>query len=307
MNDITLRPGIDGLPETSNLDEATCESARPSTAPVRPEHSWWAGRWFRALAQVLDSNRISEGRACARSGRVAHLEVQPGLVLAEVQSSANATQAPYRVRMATVTFTDAQWDRIIALMGQRAIYAAQLINGEMPEDIEAVFQTAGVSLFPASMHDLGAGCTCSEWPSACRHVVAVFCMLGEWIDSDPFLLFTLRGRTKEQIMSALRAQRAGQLDSETLQPQSAVEPGAMTDPRALPADLDEFWRLDSRLEEIQIRISPPEIEAELLKVLGELSFVENQDVRAQLQEIYRRVSERALDLAFQDPAETRLG
>jgi uncharacterized Zn finger protein len=295
-----------GYPHSIDLGETSVESGPLIAAGVRSEHSWWAGRWFRALAQVLDANRISEGRACARSGRVVQLEVQPGLVLAEVQSSADATQAPYRVRMATVTFTDAQWDRIIALMGQRAIYSAQLINGEMPEDIDAVFQAAGVSLFPASMHDLGAGCTCSEWPSACRHVVAVFCRLGEWIDSDPFLLFTIRGRTKEQIMSALRVQRAGQLDTDGFQPMSGTEPGTMTDPRALPADLDEFWRLDSRLEEIQIRISPPEIDAELLKVLGELSFVENQDVRAQLQEIYRRVSRRALDLAYQDPAEASL-
>jgi len=45
----------------------------------------------------------------------------------------------------------------------------------------------------------------------------------------------------------------------------------------------------------------PEIEAELLKVLGDLSFVDQQDVRDELVEIYRRVSQRAIDLAFQDP------
>lgn len=288
------------------LDEASGETGTSAGRVVssngRAEHSWWAGRWMRALAQVLDGNRISDGRACARAGRVTQLEIQPGLVLAEVQSSANATHAPYRVRMATAIFTDTQWDRIIALMGQRAIYAAQLINGEMPEDIEEVFQVAGVSLFPASMHDLGASCTCSEWPSACRHVVAVFCELGERIDSDPFLLFTIRGRTKEQIMSALRDQRAEQYDGVALPAPSLPEPGAITDPRALPTDLDEFWHLDSRLEDIQIRITPPEIEAELLKVLGDLSFVEKQNIRDQLTEIYERVSKRSLDLAFRDPA-----
>jgi len=267
----------------------------------RSEHSWSAGRWMRSLAQMLDANRMSEGRACVRAGRVMHVEVQPGLVLAEVQSSANVTQAPYSVRMSTAVFTDAQWDRIIALMGQRAIYAAQLINGEMPEDIEAVFQAAGVSLFPAGMHELGAECTCSEWPSACRHVVAVFCRLGELIDEDPFLLFAMRGRTREQLMSALRMQRAVHSDEDAHEMAGVMEQGATTDPRALPIDLDAFWRLDSRLEEIQFRIAMPEIEAELLKVLGDLSFVDQQDVRDELVEIYRRVSQRAIDLAFQDP------
>ncbi len=284
------------------LGETTTRAGRAASSTGRAEHSWWAGRWMRSLAHVLDANRISDGRACARAGRVTQLEIQPGLVLAEVQSSANATHAPYRVRMATAVFTDTQWDRIIALMGQRAIYAAQLINGEMPEDIEEVFQVAGVSLFPTSMHDLGAGCTCSEWPSACRHVVAVFCELGERIDSDPFHLFTIRGRTKEQIMSALRDQRAEQYEGVALPAPSLPEPKAVTDPRSLPTDLDEFWRLDSRLEDIQIHITPPEIEAELLKVLGDLSFVEKQNVRDQLAEIYERVSRRSLDLAFLDPA-----
>jgi len=304
-----MRSITDRTEDFVELDEASGETVvsaeRVVSSNVRAEHSWWAGRWMRSLAQVLDANRIADGRAYAKAGRVTQLEIQPGLVLAEVQSSANATHTPYRVRMATAVFTDTQWDRIIALMGQRAIYAAQLINGEMPEDIEEVFHVAGVALFPASMHDLGASCTCSEWPSACRHVVAVFCELGERIDSDPFLLFTIRGRTKEQIMSALRDQRAEQYDTVAISSPSLPGPGAITDPRSLPTDLDEFWRLDNRLEEIQIRITPPEIEAELLKVLGDLSFVEKQNVRDQLAEIYERVSKRALDLAFRDPARSR--
>jgi uncharacterized Zn finger protein len=204
------------------------------------------------------------------------------------------------VRMAPAVFSDAQWERLVSLMGQQAIYAAQLINGEMPEDIDTVFQAAGVSLFPSSLHDLGASCTCSEWPSACRHIVAVFCQLGEWIDEDPFLLFTIRGRTKEQVMTALRSQRAEQWEGQSPALLDAEMLSALTDPRALPADLDEFWALDSELNDIQIKVAPPEIEMELLKVLGELSFVEDDDVREQLAEIYRRVSGRALNLAFED-------
>ena len=279
--------------------ETTAELSRVGHGPGRVEYTWWAGRWMRALAQVLDSSRISEGQAFARAGRVTQIEVQPGLVLAEVDGAAGSVQTPYRVRMSTVTFTDTQWERVLALMSQRAIYAAQLVNGEMPEDIEGVFQAAGVSLFPTSMHDLGASCSCSEWPSACRHVVAVFCRLGDMIDDDPFTLFTIRGRTKERIMSELRAQRAGQWDaglSDALD--RGVNANVVTDPRSLPSNLDEFWHLDSRIEEIQIRVGPPEIEAELLKLLGEMSFVDDRDVRAQLEAIYGRVSRKAQDLAF---------
>jgi uncharacterized Zn finger protein len=293
--------GSNQIVTPDNGDDGS-ENGRGNGRAGRSGQSWWAGRWMRSLAQMLDTGRMSEGRSCARAGRVSPLDVQPGLVLAEVQSG-SAVTLPYRVRMATAIFTDAQWERIISLMGRRAIYAAQLMNGEMPEDIDTVFQAAGVSLFPTSMHDLGASCTCSEWPSACRHVIAVFCQLGDWIDNDPFLLFTMRGRTREQVMTALRAQRAGQWDGTGSDPMDAAQPEALTDPRALPANLDAFWSLDNGLEDIEIRVAAPDIEAELLKVLGELSFVEDEDVREQLNAIYRRVSRRALDLAYEDHAQ----
>ncbi|MGI6367666.1 MAG: hypothetical protein ACOX2L_04780 [Anaerolineae bacterium] len=282
--------------------DVSAEVGRTNGSSGRAEHSWWAGRWMRSLAHVLDANRISEGRACARAGRVTRLEVQPGLVLADVQVGAGGGQLPQRVRLVPTVFSEAQWDRISSLLSQRAIYAAQLMNGEMPEDIDQVFQSVGVSLFPTGIDDLGAQCSCSEWPSACRHIVAVYCQLAEQVDQDPFLLFTMRGRTKEQIMAALRDLRAGQWDTGSA-PVEQADPAAVTDPKALPTALEEFWRLDGRLEDIQYRIALPEIDTELLKVLGELSFVEQQGIRARLGEIYRRVSQRALDLAYAEPTD----
>ena len=105
--------------------------------------------------------------------------------------------------------SEAQWDAVADAMAAQALYAARLLSGEMPEQIEEAFRAAGVTLFPADEGDLETDCTCPDWANPCKHVAAAFYLLGERFDADPFLMFELRGRTKEQIVEALRARRAG--------------------------------------------------------------------------------------------------
>src|SRR5205085_4161080 len=105
--------------------------------------------------------------------------------------------------------SDAEWDRVIDAMAAEAIYAARLLSGEMPEQIEDVFSAAGTTLFPAQEGDMRTRCTCPDWANPCKHIAAVHYLLGERFDQDPFLMFQLRGRSQEEIVAALRARRAG--------------------------------------------------------------------------------------------------
>jgi uncharacterized Zn finger protein len=79
----------------------------------------------------------------------------------------------------------------------------------MPQAIDEVFVAAGVSLFPKQRADLETSCSCPDWGDPCKHVAATHYVLGEALDRDPFLLFELRGRTKDQVLDALRAARGG--------------------------------------------------------------------------------------------------
>src|SRR5579864_7230343 len=168
--------------------------------------TWWAGRWIAALERLVDSGRLSRGRSYARSGQVVQLDVGPEGVEAKVQGS-RAT--PYRVSIRFRTLSKEEWDRVADAMAAEALYAAKLLAGEMPEQIEDVFLAAGTSLFPAARADLMTDCSCPDWANPCKHVAAVHYLLGERFDDDPFLLFLLRGRSKENISHALRVRRAG--------------------------------------------------------------------------------------------------
>ena len=78
----------------------------------------------------------------------------------------------------------------------------------MPQDIEEVFHQAGLSLFPERSRDLETDCSCPDWSNPCKHIAAVYYLLGEEFDRDPFLIFKLRGMDARGIPALLGAAAA---------------------------------------------------------------------------------------------------
>jgi len=283
----------------NNADEHTgtnANGAAPhSVGNGTHAESWWGGRWVRALTQLLNSRILARGRTYAGSGRLLELEIQVGVVLAQAQGEDGPV---CQLRIELQTFDDDVWERVTATMAGQAIYAAQLLNGEMPMDIEAVFNAEGVSLFPASRREFHAQCSCPEYARPCQHVAAALWVIGERLDADPFILFALRGRTKEQFMAALREARAG--DGQGMA--QGIVPGALVSPaegaESLEDDIGRFWQLGPEVEALQMRVAPPEVDMEAIKVLGDPTFAEDEGLLERLTRIYRAVSHKAQEVAF---------
>jgi len=254
--------------------------------------NWWARRWIEVLESFGWSNRLQRGRTYARKGQVMNIDVRPGQVTARVQGS---RRAPYTVRIKITPLSDEQWERVVDAMAQQALFAAQLLAGEMPPEIERAFQVAGVSLFPTS-GDIAMSCSCPDWAVPCKHIAAVYYLLGEEFDRDPFLLFTLRGCTREYVMAALRARRAaGAPPAEECvqeeEPEPQVEP--------LEADIPHFWELREGLGGFRVTIAPPSVETALLKRLGPPPFSRRPEAFVgALTLAYAAVTDRALALAL---------
>jgi uncharacterized Zn finger protein len=170
--------------------------------------TWWGQRWIEALENVLrgDSGRLARGRTYARAGRTHDLVVKGGNVTAKVTGS-RAT--PYEITIELTELSASAWKKAIAGLAKKAQFSAELLAGQMPQAIDEVFVEAGVSLFPKQRADLKTSCSCPDWGDPCKHVAATHYVLGEALDRDPFLLFELRGRTKDQVLEALRAARGG--------------------------------------------------------------------------------------------------
>jgi len=262
--------------------------------------NWWADRWIKALRPLMDSGRLSRGRSYARRGQVMEIDVTPGFVSARVQGS---RRRPYEVSIQLRPLSDGQWDKVLEALSEQAIFAAQLLNGEMPPDIEQVFEAVKVPLFPASRGDLITNCSCPDWANPCKHIAAVYYLLGERFDEDPFLLFELRGRSEEEIAVALRERRVQEEVEGAGEAVYAADVVEVVEAPALEECLDHYWALGTEAETVVLDIGDPRVDMALLKRLGVPDFLDARSFGAQMARVYDGVTTRALDVAFADSVE----
>ena len=198
------------------------------------DREWWTQQWLDLINTYRFKKRLERGWQYAREGKVLSIKFPNQEVIALVQGT---DPKPYQVSLGLDTLSDEDWDYVIENMSQRAVFSAKLLAGEMPHNIEDVFAAAGKTLFPLSLSDIRSRCSCPDPKNPCKHISAVYYLLGDRFSEDPFVLFQLRGRTKEQILTALR-QRRGTQGEENSQLNSGEN--APTTNSKLPK-VDRFW------------------------------------------------------------------
>lgn len=166
--------------------------------------TWWSQRFIAVLEEFHEGPRLVRGRAYARRGQVIDMDIEAGEVTARVQGS---RARPYSVSICVTVLDDADWSRVEEAMASQAVFLARLLAGEMPHEIGDAFAATGLSLFPATADDLDTICTCPDWENPCKHIAAVYYLLAEAFDRDPFLIFAWRGRPRERLLTELRALR----------------------------------------------------------------------------------------------------
>jgi uncharacterized Zn finger protein len=254
--------------------------------------SWWAKRWIAALEQFGWGNRLQRGKSYARQGQVLSIDFAGPKVKAKVQGS---RPTPYNVTIEIKPLADAQWEQVTVALAQQAIFAAKLLAGEMPQDIETAFDAAGVPLFPRGARDITAACSCPDYANPCKHIAAVYYLLGERFDDDPFLIFQVRGRSREQLIATLRAHRAAEGEMLANDAAPAAEPIP-----ALADLLATFYQAGPELDTIAVRVAPPEVATALLKRLGPAPAATDDSLRA----LYEAMTAQAMERVFSEGSAT---
>jgi uncharacterized Zn finger protein len=231
--------------------------------------TWWSKRWISVLESFSMGTRLTRGRLYARQGQVLSIEVEPGLVWAKVQGS---QPKPYRVEIRLKPLSERDWERVTRAMAEQAVFAAKLLAGEMPRTIEEAFQAVDVSLFPKTSSDLVTKCTCPDWASPCKHSAAVYYLLAEYFDEDPFLIFKLRGQSKEEIIQRLRARRLATLPVVNAAPADNEAVQEIASGPLLAENLETFWQASEGLETFALHPGAARVEKAVLKRLGDAPF-----------------------------------
>lgn len=189
--------------------------------------TWWSERFIQVLESLGVGGRLARGRTYARQGQIVSLDVDAGSATAQVQGT---RPRPYKVRIGVPAFGKAEWGEVTRRLAEDASYAAALLNGDMPRDIETVFVASGLTLFPASARDLSMDCSCPDVQIPCKHLAAVFYVLAERFDADPFAILALRGRDRATLLDELRERRS-----------AAEQPGRVNEAPPLADVLEDFF------------------------------------------------------------------
>ena len=147
----------------------------------------------------------------------------------------------------------------------------------MPPQIEPIFLAEGAPLFPTQTKDLKMSCSCPDYAVPCKHLAAVYFLVAEWLDRDPFLLLEMRGRDRESILTALR------VGGETAPVPEAED----------PLDLDSFW---TGAPIPPARPGPAALPQALLRALGDPPGWTDTPLATSLKPVYSTVSAAAAAL-----------
>lgn len=199
------------------------------------DQSWLAAHWHDLLdaytKEQASSTKMAEGSepvlAPAKKKksalRVQRLEISIGQIAAQISEG---KEQAFELEIELPILDDATWRQITDTLGSQALFAAQMLAGNLPIEIQSVFEDSSASLLPTSLNEWsqpsatitvknldadeadGISTTLmleAEKLSQC--MVAIFTMLGELVEDDPWLLLELHGRTQPQILQALRESR----------------------------------------------------------------------------------------------------
>ncbi|BAY40859.1 SWIM Zn-finger [Nostoc sp. NIES-2111] len=268
-----------------------------TTYTLQASREWWSQRWLDLLDSYRFKKRLERARIYSRQGNVLSIEFKGAKVLARVQGS---EEEPYKVSLSLDPFTDEQWGYVIETMSQKAVFSAKLLAGEMPQNIEDVFTSNGLSLFPFTLSDVHSKCSCPDKANPCKHVGAVYYQLGDRFSEDPFVLFQLRGRTKEQIISDLRQLRSAKVEVKvTEKPETQKQ---ITN-NQINIKLHSCWQYNEPLESSLVVIAPSTSET-VLDILGAIPLAKDEEnsaslnssdiVMKYLETLYKEVSQKAM-------------
>jgi uncharacterized Zn finger protein len=252
--------------------------------------SWWARRWIAVLESFNIGARLGRGRSYARRGQVLSIEIDKGKISAKVQGS---RPKPYNVVLQVKTIPASDWQRLAKVLSRQAIFSAKLLTGEMPLDIEKAFIEAGLSLFPERLKDLKTACSCPDWSNPCKHIAAVYYLLAEEFDRDPFLILKLRGMNREDLIAALSRSGA----KAALKKAKPKQEPLHENEEPLTSDISKFWNGEAISDDIfgEVRISP--IAAALPKRLGSFPFWRGEEKFLDVMEsIYTKASAVGLNI-----------
>ena len=241
------------------------------------QQPWWVEQWMELINGYRFKKRLERAWGYAREGHVTSIRFEGRRVHARVQGT---DDAPYKVKLWLDVLNDDDWGYVLEALAQKARWSAQLLAGIMPADIERAFAASGKRLFPFKLQEVRSECTCPDKANPCKHISAVYFLMGDRFSEDPFVLFQLRGRNRARLLEDLAEYRRKALadlakKAKNKATSNSSSDGAPLPPHAAVQDPALWWRYNRNLDG-DLEVVTPALEGDTgLDDAGELPLAED--------------------------------
>ena len=214
------------------------------------QQPWWVEQWMELINGYRFKKRLERAWGYAREGHVTSIRFEGRRVHARVQGT---DETPYKVKLWLDVLNDEDWGYVLEALAQKARWSAQLLAGIMPADIERAFAASGKRLFPFKLQEVRSECTCPDKANPCKHISAVYFLMGDRFSEDPFVLFQLRGRNRTRLLEDLAEYRRKALANLARKAKSKKANAPPSDSTPLPPhaavqDPALWWRYSRNLD-----------------------------------------------------------
>ncbi|MEM0994930.1 MAG: SWIM zinc finger family protein, partial [Bacteroidota bacterium] len=241
--------------------------------------TWWGKQWLNALNQIDYSNRLPRGRTYANKGAARDIQIKDNQISAKVKGS---RPRPYNVKLTIPTFSASQKAKIIEIVTSNPLYLSQLLNREIPNELNEACKKAGINIFPRSWKEIDGNCSCPDWAVPCKHLAAVLYLVANEIDKNPFLVFELHGFDLFKGLEGVGYALSGQKDVHILRIEALWEKDKTSN--------DDFELDETALAQLDFT-KIPELRDNLLVLLSEQPvFSPSKDFKQLLLKSYKSIA-----------------
>ncbi len=265
--------------------------------------TWWGKRFIGALEEFTDSARLGRGRSYASNGKIIEYKIDKNKITAKVRGSINPyfgvyKEPKYNTTIEITPIDKKSWSKAINYISSKASFISKLLINEVPDNIESAFADLGLHLLPHSQKDFKTDCSCPDWANPCKHIAGVYYLVASQLDHHPFLLFELRGISKDELQAELAKSPLGQALSSELSTKEIPLVSATsyyTKPEKIAAiekiSPREFWLSKKRLPSNVEVAEQASIPAILIKKQGDFPAFWQKDTSfiSVMEELYQRV------------------
>ena len=177
-------------------------------------NTFWGKAWCDNLQAYSDfANRLPRGATYVRNGSVVDLVIKPRAIEALVAGSET-----YTVTISITSLAKQDWAKIKKECSAEIESLLDLLAGRFSDGVMQRLTRQDAGLFP-SPREIEMKCSCPDYSYCCKHLAAVMYGIGSRLDSQPELLFLLRGVDHQELVSAAVAD--GNLERELSEKQDA--------------------------------------------------------------------------------------